>query len=106
VQVLTGVAVASNANRHTMIVTDDGKLWAMGFNDDDELGDGTATEHRLPEEIKVNGISGGILTVSAGVYHTMIVKTDGTLWTTGDNRFGQLGDGTTTNSLTPKLIIQ
>ena len=57
------------------------------------------------EEIKVNNISGGILSASTGGMFSMIVKTDGTLWATGDNSFGQLGDGTTANSLTPKVII-
>ena len=39
--------------------------------------------------------------VAAGSQHTVAVKTDGTLWAWGDNGNGQLGDGTTTNRLTP-----
>ena len=39
--------------------------------------------------------------VSAGGDHTVAVKTDGTLWAWGDNNYGQLGDGTTTNQSTP-----
>ena len=35
--------------------------------------------------------------VAAGSFHTMLLKTDGTLWAWGDNSSGQLGDGTTTN---------
>lgn len=35
--------------------------------------------------------------VSSGEYHSLIVKTDGSLWACGWNRYGQLGDGTTTN---------
>ena len=27
--------------------------------------------------------------------HSMVLKTDGTVWATGDNGYGQLGDGTT-----------
>lgn len=42
--------------------------------------------------------------VSAGVYHTMILKTDGTLWATGYNGNGQLGDGTTIDKLSPVQI--
>ena len=43
--------------------------------------------------------------ISAGGYHTMILKTDGTLWATGRNDFGQLGDGTTTDRNTPLQVM-
>ncbi len=43
--------------------------------------------------------------MSAGGYHTLILKTDGTLWATGANTNGQLGDGTTTNRLVPVQIM-
>lgn len=35
--------------------------------------------------------------IFAGSFHTMLLKTEGTLWAWGDNSSGQLGDGTTTN---------
>ena len=33
--------------------------------------------------------------VAAGVYHNLIVKSDGSLWSAGNNEYGQLGNGTT-----------
>ena len=36
----------------------------------------------------------------------MILKTDGSLWTCGYNRYGQLGDGTTIDSYTPIKIAE
>ena len=39
--------------------------------------------------------------VSGGVHHTTAIKSDGTLWAWGDNRSGQLGDGTTTARYIP-----
>ena len=42
--------------------------------------------------------------VSAGQYHTVGIKTDGTLWAWGRNSEGQLGDGTTTQRTTPVQI--
>jgi alpha-tubulin suppressor-like RCC1 family protein len=38
--------------------------------------------------------------ISCGKYHTAIIKADGTVWATGNNAYGALGDGTNTNSNT------
>jgi len=35
--------------------------------------------------------------MAAGGYHSLFIKSDGTLWAMGNNLLGQLGDGTTTN---------
>ncbi len=42
--------------------------------------------------------------VSAGSSFTAAIKTDGTLWTWGQNGYGRLGDGTTTNRSSPIQI--
>jgi hypothetical protein len=43
--------------------------------------------------------------VSAGnCWHTIAIKTDGTLWVWGDNFYGQLGLGDTTNRYTPTKV--
>ena len=41
---------------------------------------------------------------AAGSYHTTALKSDGTLWAWGDNYYGQLGDGTTTDRHSPARI--
>src|SRR5690606_10438841 len=43
--------------------------------------------------------------VGAGSTHSLFVKSDGSLWTFGANGAGQLGDGTTTNSLSPVQVV-
>ena len=40
-----------------------------------------------------------------GYNHSVILKTDGSLWTTGLNTNGRLGDGTTTNQSSPVQIL-
>jgi len=42
---------------------------------------------------------------SAGYDYSLFAKTDGSLWAFGDNEYGQLGDGTTTNRTTPVKIM-
>ena len=42
-----------------------------------------------------------IKAVASGGKHSMYLRADGTLWGTGDNTYGQLGDGTTISRLSP-----
>ena len=37
----------------------------------------------------------GAQAIATGGFHSMVLKGDGTVWATGDNRYGQLGDGIT-----------
>ncbi len=38
----------------------------------------------------------GATAIAAGGWHSLAVKTDGTVWAWGNNEIGQLGDGTST----------
>ena len=51
------------------------------------------------------GFSETLGAVAAGENHSLVVKEDGSVWTTGYNDDGQLGDKTTTNSSTFKRVI-
>jgi alpha-tubulin suppressor-like RCC1 family protein len=44
------------------------------------------------------------VSVSAGTDHTVAINADGTVWAWGNNGFGQLGDGTTTQKTSPVRI--
>ena len=59
-----------------------------GDNGSGQLGNGTNDEQRIPVKIMDN-----VAQVSAGSSHTVILKTDGTVWTCGDNVDGQIGNG-------------
>ena len=45
-----------------------------------------------------------VIRISAGYYHSLALKSDGTAWAWGDNDNGQLGDGTTDQRLTPVQV--
>jgi len=45
-----------------------------------------------------------LFVVACGSYHTVVVKSDGTLWAWGENWSGQLGDGTTVNKSAPVQV--
>jgi len=42
--------------------------------------------------------------IAAGGYHTVALKSDGTLWAWGRNDYGQLGDGTNINRTAPVQV--
>ena len=42
-------------------------------------------------------IAGDVKAIAAGYAHSLVLKTNGTLWVTGRNNFGQLGDGSNTD---------
>jgi alpha-tubulin suppressor-like RCC1 family protein len=95
-----GDAVAIAAGKDfTLVLKRDSTVWGWGRNDDGQLGDGTTTNHSTPAQVM--GGQTGVIAIYAGQYHSFARKSDGTVWGWGYNKFGQLGDGTTTNQLTP-----
>jgi alpha-tubulin suppressor-like RCC1 family protein len=64
---------------NTAAIKTDGTLWAWGYNEYGELGDGTTTNRSSP----VQTIAGGTnwKQVSCGFGYIAAIKTDGTLWT-------------------------
>ncbi|WP_052295857.1 fimbrillin family protein [Parasphaerochaeta coccoides] len=105
---MTDVAAVSAGAYHTMILKNNGTLWATGFNSAGQLGDGTTTNRSTPVRVKDTTDGSGFMTdvaaVSVGNAHTMILKKDGTLWATGQNSDGRLGDGSTTSKNTPVQV--
>jgi alpha-tubulin suppressor-like RCC1 family protein len=79
-----------------MALKSDGTLWTWGWNIYGELGNGTYTTSNMP--VQVSDLSGVTSSFGGGVYHSVALKGDGTVWTWGDNSFGQLGNGTYTGS--------
>jgi len=91
-----------SANRyHSVALKGDGTLWAWGYNNRGQLGDGTTNNSSTPEQVTV-GITW--VSVAAGGYHTVAIRNDGTIWAWGLNNRGQLGNGTTTDSSNPNPI--
>jgi alpha-tubulin suppressor-like RCC1 family protein len=88
---------------HSLGLRADGSLYTWGYNSAGQLGNGytnplststpTATSTALPTR-----------STAAGFNFGLAVKADGTLWAWGNNSYGQLGNGGTTASLSPRQI--
>lgn len=84
---------------HTIALRADGAVWAWGRNLEGQVGDGTWTSpHETPAQ--VSGLN-NVVSVDAGGYHNLALKSDGTVWAWGRNARGQLGDRTTTDRNVP-----
>lgn len=104
VKVMDGADSAAAGAYHSYAVMKNGDLYAWGDNRSGQLGNGeTGWGKEKTSPVK---IMDGVKSVAAGYYHALAVKTDGSLWTWGYNYYGQLGDGTTVNSLTPKKLME
>jgi alpha-tubulin suppressor-like RCC1 family protein len=88
--------------RHTAAISD-GKLWAWGSNQYGQTGTSTNTTVVVTTPQAVAGTATWS-EVAAGFEHTAALRSDGTLWAWGRNDAGQLGDGTSTNRLSPVQI--
>jgi len=101
----TGVkpAAISAGTAHSLAIGFDGKLYAWGYNGDGSLGDGATTDQHSPEAIT---LPAGVkpTAISAGTDSSLAIGSDGKLYAWGDNTFGELGDGTTTQHDSPEVI--
>jgi hypothetical protein len=77
----------------TVAIKTDGTLWNWGSAYYGTLGDNTNLSN--PKSSPIQTVAGGTnwANVSVGFTNTAAIKTDGTLWTWGQN-YGTLGDGT------------
>jgi alpha-tubulin suppressor-like RCC1 family protein len=100
VQSLTsGVTAGTAAEYFTCALTSGGGVLCWGDNSSGQLGDGTTTSRSTP--VPVTGLTSGIAAVVAGGTHTCVLTTSGGVKCWGNNSHGQLGDGTTTDRVTP-----
>ena len=92
----------SAGDQHTVAVKTDGTLWTWGLNTSGQLGTGNTTARSSPVTTAGGGTTWNSLL--AGSIHTAAVKTDGTLWTWGNNQYGKLGLGDTVIRSSPVSV--
>ncbi len=95
----SGVTAIAAGSYHSCALTSGGGVKCWGFNANGQVGDNTTTNRLTP--VDVSGLTSGVQAISAGNTHTCALLTAGGVKCWGGNNFSQLGDGTTTQRLTP-----
>jgi len=92
---LSNVIAVAVGSGHSLFLKSDGSLWGVGDDSFGQLGDGGNYRYGSPpgprqiEQI----VSNSVTTIAAGQFHSLFIKSDGSLWGMGMNAYGQLGDG-------------
>ncbi|MBF0523214.1 MAG: filamentous hemagglutinin N-terminal domain-containing protein, partial [Candidatus Omnitrophica bacterium] len=105
---LSGITAIDAGYYNSLALKNDGTVYAWGYNSYGQLGDNTTTQRNTP--VQVLGVGGiGYLTnitaVSQGMYHSLALKSDGTVYAWGDGASGKLGVGTTAQSNVPVQVL-
>lgn len=87
---------------HSVALLANGDVYCWGKGTRGALGTGGTTRKLVPT--KVAGGLPAIGLIGAGRDHTLAATPGGALWVWGFNDAGQLGDGSTTNRLSPKQV--
>lgn len=88
---------------HSCVLLVDGMVQCWGGNQNGQLGNGSKTDFSWVP-VTVSGITNAVAVVGGGD-HTCALLANGTVQCWGENRFGQLGNGTLTKSAVPVTVI-
>lgn len=99
-KVMDNVASVSCGFTHIGAVKTDGSLWMWGDNGSGQLGNGyqgsligyQGAGSEAPIVTRPAWLMDGVASFTCGYHHTVIIKTDGTMWVCGSNSNGQLGN--------------
>lgn len=99
-------AIYAEANEYcSMVILEDGTLWGWGSNNDHQLATPMGGLYSTPRQIVIGDGTKKVVSVAVGGRHAAALLEDGSLWTWGNNEYGQLGTGAVTNDVyTPTKI--
>ncbi|MBS1645932.1 MAG: hypothetical protein JST67_01190 [Bacteroidetes bacterium] len=106
---LTDVSSAVGGALHSLALKNDSTVWGWGLNQDGEIGDSTTIAYRYAP-VQVHGCGTtkhltGIIALAPGLgFHSLALKSNGTILGWGRNNLGQLTTGTSP-SIIPISII-
>ena len=113
VTTLTGlhIVAAAAGDHHTLLLASDGTVWAFGDNTYGQLGCGDGQDYhgRIQRVLRGGSASSteyltDIIYIAADGNTSMALRSDGTVWTWGQNTKGQLGTRAAGGALVPVQV--
>ena len=105
---LTGITSVASGSLHSLFVKSNGSAWACGYNFYGQLGNGSGASSSSPVQITTPYLNAKFSAVAAGRHHSLFLVTYnnlyGGVYACGNNTFGQLGNGTLTDSPNPTVV--
>jgi alpha-tubulin suppressor-like RCC1 family protein/uncharacterized protein YpmS len=95
----SGVVAISTGTSHTCALTTSGAAKCWGYGASGRLGNGATINALTP--VDVTGMSSGVVAISAGLHYTCALTTSGAAKCWGYGGSGRLGNGATSDALTP-----
>ncbi len=107
VEALTGTIITKIAagGSHALALDSNGIIYAWGYNEFGQLGDGKITASNVAVTVVRTGITGTATAISAGLDHSVAIIDD-YVYAWGYNYYGQLGNGATLKSYDPVRTLQ
>ena len=106
IQIMSQVQnVATGDFGHSLFLKTDNTLWASGVNFDGELGNGGRNSISTPTQIDMDNVID--ISAGGGTYggYSLFLKADSTMWASGNNANGALGNGTTLSQIFPIQVM-
>ncbi|XP_066992544.2 uncharacterized protein ca [Anabrus simplex] len=97
------IMAVSCGQYHSMALAHDGRVFTWGWGVHGQLGHGSVEDVHHPTLVKQ--LAGKVvMQISGGHGHTIVLTSDGQVFTFGSSVFGQLGNGTNVKSSVPVLV--
>lgn len=102
---ISGITAIAAGGSHALALKDDGTIYAWGYNEFGQLGDGTTTSSSIAVPVVRTGILGDATAIAAGLDHSLAII-GGSVYAWGYNYYGQLGNDAALQSNTPVTSLQ
>ncbi len=101
---LSGVTAIACGGYHSLAMKSNGTVWGWGNGSYGQVGNG-ANDISDSTPVQVSNLT-GVTAIAAGFYHSLALKSNGTVWAWGRNNYGQLGDGLTGEGYDSNVPVQ